>query len=433
MSRPINFTDTIVEKKPYVEINGTEYEVQDGTYNGGTDLNAETFNKMQDELDPFRNLLKIADGRYQHQGVIYEVENGTFRYISGTSDKEVNIYINIPPIKLKAGNYIMTNNSGNYPYLSLWNYDNRIATMVNSDKGIKTITINEETIIDHVGLYFGIDHYVPEVKLQLEEKQKTSYTPFVPQNIDTAINEKDLFRNALLQKNPKGYSTTINGITYKINDDYSINLNGTATSNSFIQLTKIFPLNGTYTISFGYSSSSSVYMRAMDVNDEYKIVLNTDGLPTNNINSEVVIFLYVSSGVTVNNVTVYPQIEKGVKETKYTPWVGYIVESGSNDDGSYIKYSDGTMICRYEKEVNVNINIALGSLYRSEGIAFPNFPIAFKKPPIISCYCKGDYSALICNWGKCTQNNPGPQIAIWPVSITSQTYIISYIAVGEWH
>lgn len=291
MSRPINFTDTIVEKKPYVEINGTEYEVQDGTYNGGTDLNAETFNKMQDELDPFRNLLKIADGRYQSQGVIYEVENGTFRYISGTSDKEVNIAINIPPIKLKAGNYIMTNNSGSYPYLILKSNGNTIARMEYSDNGIKTITINEETIIDSVWVYYGIGHYLPEVKLQLEE---------------------------------------------------------------------------------------------------------------------------------------------GVKETKYTPWVGYIVESGSNDDGSYIKYSDGTMICRYEKEVNVNINIALGSLYRSEGIAFPNFPIAFKKPPIISCYCKGDYSALICNWGKCTQNNPGPQIAIWPVSITSQTYIISYIAVGEW-
>ena len=57
MSRPINFTDTTVTKKPYVEINGNEYEVQDGTYQGGTDLNANTFNTMQDELNVFSNLL----------------------------------------------------------------------------------------------------------------------------------------------------------------------------------------------------------------------------------------------------------------------------------------------------------------------------------------------------------------------------------------
>ena len=47
----INFTDTVVAKKPYVEIDGVEYEVQDGTYQGGTDLNANTFNAMQTNIE----------------------------------------------------------------------------------------------------------------------------------------------------------------------------------------------------------------------------------------------------------------------------------------------------------------------------------------------------------------------------------------------
>lgn len=34
----ITFEDTQVTKKPYVTINEAEYEVQDGTYTGGTDL-----------------------------------------------------------------------------------------------------------------------------------------------------------------------------------------------------------------------------------------------------------------------------------------------------------------------------------------------------------------------------------------------------------
>ena len=47
----INFTDTTVTQKPYVTINNVNYEVQDGIYTGGTDLNAKTFNDMQSNID----------------------------------------------------------------------------------------------------------------------------------------------------------------------------------------------------------------------------------------------------------------------------------------------------------------------------------------------------------------------------------------------
>ena len=47
----INFTDTTVTQKPYVTINNVNYEVQDGIYTGGTDLNAQTFNDMQSNID----------------------------------------------------------------------------------------------------------------------------------------------------------------------------------------------------------------------------------------------------------------------------------------------------------------------------------------------------------------------------------------------
>lgn len=47
----INFTDTTVTQKPYVTINNVNYEVQDGIYTGGTDLNAQTFNTMQSNIE----------------------------------------------------------------------------------------------------------------------------------------------------------------------------------------------------------------------------------------------------------------------------------------------------------------------------------------------------------------------------------------------
>ena len=47
----IVFEDTTVVKSPYVLIDGVEHEVYNGTYQGGTDLNANTFNTMQDNIE----------------------------------------------------------------------------------------------------------------------------------------------------------------------------------------------------------------------------------------------------------------------------------------------------------------------------------------------------------------------------------------------
>ena len=47
----INFTDTTITQKPYVTINNVNYEVQDGIYTGGTDLNAQTFTDMQTNIE----------------------------------------------------------------------------------------------------------------------------------------------------------------------------------------------------------------------------------------------------------------------------------------------------------------------------------------------------------------------------------------------
>lgn len=189
MSRPINFTDTTVTKKPYVEINGNEYEVQDGTYQGGTDLNANTFNTMQDELNVFRNMLNIFDGTYTSNDVTYIAKDGVLTYSSGTPAGDVNIGINITPFTLKAGTYTMSNNSGRYPYIFLYSGDTKVVESEYANNGVKTFTIENETTINKVYLYFGQSTPPASVKPQIEEgTKKTNYTPFIPDNVKNAIN-----------------------------------------------------------------------------------------------------------------------------------------------------------------------------------------------------------------------------------------------------
>lgn len=58
----ISFEDTTVVKSPYVIIDGVEHEVYNGTYQGGTDLNAQIFNQMQDNIETAINTIELMGG-----------------------------------------------------------------------------------------------------------------------------------------------------------------------------------------------------------------------------------------------------------------------------------------------------------------------------------------------------------------------------------
>lgn len=58
---------------------------------------------------------------------------------------------------------------------------------------------------------------------------------------------------------------------------------------------------------------------------------------------------------------------------------GAIAEIGSNANGSYVKYLDGTMIAWFEDTTGQDINVALGTAnFRSTGTFAWTFPVAFK-------------------------------------------------------
>ena len=66
----------------------------------------------------------------------------------------------------------------------------------------------------------------------------------------------------------------------------------------------------------------------------------------------------------------------------------YIVESGSNTNGSYTKWSNGDMICTLNIKVK---DQAISSQYANTALYFGirtwTFPVAFSEPPVISCGC----------------------------------------------
>ena len=112
--------------------------------------------------------------------------------------------------------------------------------------------------------------------------------------------------------------------------------------------------------------------------------------------------------------------------------INSVVESGSNDNGSWIKYSDGTMICyKSTGEIDMNITTPWGSLYEGN-ISVGNFPAEFIETPTISVTPfgsgmlieQGGIDASKTSWGNIT--------GVRPNSVENVKARFHLMAIGKW-
>ena len=118
-------------------------------------------------------------------------------------------------------------------------------------------------------------------------------------------------------------------------------------------------------------------------------------------------------------------------ETNIDTEIGQIIESGSNTNGSYIKFSDGTMICR--KYINFgqkSISNTWGSFYESEKITIGNYPKPFIEIPQIfimplnTFFIEKDSTSITkTSWGDFYATRPVSAIMYIPVDC---------FAIGKW-
>lgn len=138
---------------------------------------------------------------------------------------------------------------------------------------------------------------------------------------------------------------------------------------------------------------------------------------------------------TFNNLILEFQIEESPTPTPYMPWAGYIVESGSNDNGSWIKYSDGTMICTKTTSIITPITSPWGALYESGDVILGQFPQAFISNPRVSVTnnSSSGAGALIEAVFSVTTTSAGKCWLCRGTSRDSQTpYVLDIIAIGRW-
>ncbi len=111
--------------------------------------------------------------------------------------------------------------------------------------------------------------------------------------------------------------------------------------------------------------------------------------------------------------------------------VGQIIESGSNANGTYIKWSNGTMICYKHMDYGKKaITKEWGSFYESDRLTIGNYPQAFIEIPRIFIMDL-NYSFVEKESSGITKTAWGDFYSTRPVSST-QEVIIDCFAIGKW-
>ena len=154
----------------------------------------------------------------------------------------------------------------------------------------------------------------------LTDSAKSKARVFLPEG-----NSKQEITEGYNLLNNEAITRTVSGITYTINEDKSITINGTSTANSFLVLT-----NNTNNIN-SYETKKITMPNTYKITETGNVQVNygfrdTSGeyLGDNNLRGKEIgtVYLNVSSGVTINNLKVYPMIVEGSDTKPYEPYTG---------------------------------------------------------------------------------------------------------------
>ena len=122
----------------------------------------------------------------------------------------------------------------------------------------------------------------------------------------------------------------------------------------------------------------------------------------------------------------------GTTNTYSCDYINGIVESGSNENGDWVKYMDGTMICTKRVSGTTSATRSWGPLYEGE-VNCGIYPKTFIDTPKITAVSKLGRENIIECFGSSTNNSTfGTLYFLTKGSNQSCNYSFDLIAIGKW-
>lgn len=153
----INFEDATLVTQAKVTINGTDYEVTPATYSGGTDLDADTLNDLQDNVEAsFKN----TNSNSTTDGYCSKYINDNFR-LKGTT-----LYENASGT---TGEVTLSDSRANYEFI--------IVDFLNGSNGFSTIISKNVAYANLGGTYSNMGYGTIAFFAKLYNLSNTKLTP----------------------------------------------------------------------------------------------------------------------------------------------------------------------------------------------------------------------------------------------------------------
>lgn len=134
---------------------------------------------------------------------------------------------------------------------------------------------------------------------------------------------------------------------------------------------------------------------------------------------------------------IHDAYNESTSDTYTCNYINGIVESGSNANGNWTKWADGTMIIDKVVLGTANITNAWGSLFVSAEINLGDFPVSFIEKPTIIVFPQNQTGTqyMLAGQGGSgygTESNAGNVALVRPNSRTGVAYRLEVIAKGKW-
>lgn len=136
------------------------------------------------------------------------------------------------------------------------------------------------------------------------------------------------------------------------------------------------------------------------------------------------------------NATRMNHIEDGIYNNSVA--ISNIIESGSNSKGSYVKYSDGTMIVTRETyETTINVNVSWGNIFVGGDYTEWEFPVPFINVPDLVLFDVNSTTTNGCfktsyEPTKITKNSIQNVYVGRGTSASDVAFKIHILAIGRW-
>ena len=171
--------------------------------------------------------------------------------------------------------------------------------------------------------------------------------------------------------------------------------------------------------------ATTSYDFRLEITDKFKTSVAINTLPTAKVSMS-----WSKEGIGVGKIWEQGALDVGGDVYINNALAGYVVESGSNENGRWIRFSDGLQICWYYGYKSVAINNAYEGLY--QGTCPVSFPAEFTYQPAVAMgQARWGASA---SWGT-PIDTTGQSVTLRFIDVApraSSSIPISYIAIGRW-